>query len=1279
MYRRLHSILQQKHVWIALAVFGIAGNLTARAMPDFSKFLQISTDQGLPGETIRNIEQDANGLIWIAIEGVGLAKYNGHDYRLYQHDAVDPTSLSNNNVEELFIDSQDRLWVGTMLGVNRFNPDTETFQRFIASESSANGLSGNTVYAIEEDANGVLWFGTERGICYFNESQERFVSVGYTVDGGSERRKLPLVYGIHSDHRGILWVATSGGLFRIDPESGDCRRIDCRAKRSSGKKPTEFFAVCEDQRGGLWIGTDLGLIRYDFDTGEDAFFNLSEHGRDPEESDVSCMLLDRRGFLWVGTWNAGLRIIDPESGKMVGRYDDPRISKGLRSNFIRDLLEDENGLIWIGTKFGGIHLYDSRREMFRHVQGSPWFEDGLKDSAIFALAAQGNELWVGTLYSGAYRYDPATGETVHYAPKTEHTQGIVASRVEGIRVEDPQTVWLCTLGGLSLVNPQTNEIVNYPFGVCRSISPIGKGHYLVATSNGVYFFDRSSGTFGSHSPAGGESLRALAEIDTRTLFRDRSGSIWIATYLHGLWRYDPLSDHLEPVKLFPEHKTDTTHPELRTPRFFEEDETGKLWIGTRLEGLFQVEPETLKSRRFGVEDGLPTEAIFGIVSDADGTLWLSSNQGIIRFNPESSEVEVFDMAYGIQGMIFENHSATQTDNGLIFLGGANGFNQFEPDRVKRLRYEAPLVFSSIRVNGVERFRDGTQVPELVLEHHENVVSINFSLLDYSFPGSNRYRYRLHGIDNNWIESGSRNAVRYTSIPPGDYRFEVCGVNPNESDFSHGGKASFAFTVQNPFWKEAWFRYVVLLSLLAVLIAIHLSGIRRERAQKQRLEAQVAVRTRELQQANAQLLEQKDQLASQGREIEDQNRQLLVNKTDLEKTVRERTLELETAKERAEKSDRLKSAFIANMSHEIRTPLNAIMGFSHLIAEESEGNPDFEEYVQRIGENSEMLVHLLDDIIDFSIIESGNVKLVMTELDIVEFVESLSVDFEQYVSERAPAEVQFRFENRLPSGTVPVVMTDRIRLRQILSNFISNACKFTALGEVVLGVEMMDDVNLRFWVADSGRGIREQDQVAVFERFFKVVEGEETFVPGTGLGLSICKSLAEHLGVQLGLQSAPGKGSVFEIRIPIHGLGSTVGEDQNQSPEERVFANTPDWSDRVILVAEDTELNFMLICKILEPTGVTIIRARDGEEAVHLFKQCDPKPDLLLFDIKMPKLSGVEALTQIRKLSPDIPAVAQTAHAMHTEVNEILEQGFQQCITKPFHIERFLSVIAPLME
>ncbi|MEQ9825555.1 MAG: two-component regulator propeller domain-containing protein [Puniceicoccaceae bacterium] len=1279
MYGRLHSILLRRCVWIALAVFGFAGNLVSRPMPDFSKFLQITTDQGLPGETIRSIEQDSNGLIWIAIEGVGLAKYNGHDYRLYQHDAADPTSLSNNNVEELFIDSRNRLWVGTMLGVNCFNPETETFERFVATDSAANALSGNTVYAIEEDVNGVLWFGTERGIFYFNESQERFVSVGYEVEGQPERRTLPLVYGIYSDHRGILWVASSGGLFRIDPNTGDCQRIKCTAQRSGGKKPTEFFAVCEDLHGGLWIGTDLGLIRYDFNSGEDAFFNLSEHGREPKESDVSCMLLDRRGFLWVGTWNAGLRIIDPESGEMVGRYDDPRISKGMRSNFIRDLYEDKNGLIWIGTKFGGIHLYDSRREMFRHVQGSPWFEDGLKDSAVFALAAQGNELWVGTLYSGAYRYDPETGESVHYAPKTEHSHGIVASRVEGIQVEDPQNVWLSTLGGLTLINPQTNEITNYPFGVCRSISPIGDGQYLVATSNGVYFFDPSSGTFDSRSPAGRESLSLLAEIDTRTLFRDRSGSIWIATYLHGLWRYDPVRDQLEKITLFAEQGTKAKLPQVRTPRFFEQDEQGKLWIGTRLEGLFGVDPETLQARRYGVEDGLPTQSIYGIVTDTDGTLWLSSNRGIIRFNPESSEAEVFDMAYGIQGMIFENHSAAQTENGWIFFGGANGFNQFKPDQVRRLRYEAPLVFSSIRINGEDRFRNGTEVPELMLEHHENVVSINFSLLDYSFPGSNRYRYRLYGIDADWIESGSRNAVRYTSIPPGEYRFEVYGVNPNESDYSHGGKGSFAFTVLNPFWKKAWFRYVVLLTLLMVLIAIHLSGIRRERAQKQRLEAQVAERTGELQRVNAQLREQKEQLASQGREIEHQNRQLLLNKTDLEKTVRERTLELETAKERAEKSDRLKSAFIANMSHEIRTPLNAIMGFSHLIAEESEGNPEFEEYVQRIAENSEMLVHLLDDIIDFSIIESGNVKLVLTELDVVEFAESLSVDFEQYVRERASAEVQFRFDNRLPPDAIPVVMTDRIRLRQILSNYISNACKFTVRGEVVLGVEMTDLANLRFWVADSGRGIREEDQVAVFERFFKVVDGEGAFIPGTGLGLSICKSLAEHLGVELGLQSTPGKGSVFEVRMPIHGVGLTEGELHGKSVEESVLCNAPDWSDRLILVAEDIDLNYMLICKILEPTGVTVIRARDGEEAVRLFEQCDPKPDLLLFDIKMPKLTGVEALTQIRKLSPDIPAVAQTAHAMDTEVHEILGQGFQQCITKPFQIERFLSVIAPFME
>ncbi len=354
-----------------------------------------------------------------------------------------------------------------------------------------------------------------------------------------------------------------------------------------------------------------------------------------------------------------------------------------------------------------------------------------------------------------------------------------------------------------------------------------------------------------------------------------------------------------------------------------------------------------------------------------------------------------------------------------------------------------------------------------------------------------------------------------------------------------------------------------------------------------------------------------------------------------------------AKNKAEVSDRLKSAFLANMSHEIRTPLNAIVGFSNLIAE-TENPGERREYVGIVQENNELLLKLISDILDLSKIEAGTLEFNNAEFDVnqmcLEIIRSLSIK----VKDRP---VELRFGDHLPECRL---VSDKTRLTQVLTNFINNALKFTREGFVTLGYRCDDGMTLTFYVEDTGAGIPEREQKAVFERFVKL----NSFVQGTGLGLAISKSIVEQMGGRIGLSSEPGKGSCFWFTHP-------YGQTRYVRPE---FPDTevrqPGVSEGkmpVVLVAEDTDSNFLLMSLILKK-GYEVLRAHNGAEAVRMCREF--APDVVLMDMKMPVMDGLEATRQIREAGSSVPIIAVTAYAYDSDRAKALDVGCDDYIAKP---------------
>jgi len=373
--------------------------------------------------------------------------------------------------------------------------------------------------------------------------------------------------------------------------------------------------------------------------------------------------------------------------------------------------------------------------------------------------------------------------------------------------------------------------------------------------------------------------------------------------------------------------------------------------------------------------------------------------------------------------------------------------------------------------------------------------------------------------------------------------------------------------------------------------------------------------------------------------------------------KEDEIELRKAKDKAEESDRLKSAFLANMSHEIRTPLNAIVGFSYLLTT-AENEEERDEYINIISSNNELLLQLINDILDVAKIEAGTLEFIDSEIDI----NALLSDIEQSSRLKAPEGVQVSFVEKLPYC---IIMSDKNRLAQVITNFINNAIKFTKEGSIRFGYEHKDD-KLLFYVKDTGCGIEPEKKDLVFNRFVKL----NSFAQGTGLGLAICQMIIKKLGGEIGVESELGTGSTFWFTLPdtvIHGIN--IQSIKTTVHEEAVINNTNP-KKATLLIAEDNESNYILIRAILKEYD--LLHARNGNEAVRLYHE--HHPDLILMDLKMPDMDGYEATAEIRKEDSDIPIIAVTAFAFAEDEQRVRQSGFNGYAAKPIKPAELKKII-----
>ena len=1215
------------------------------------RFTSVSTNNVRLQTFTWSIVQDHYGFLWFGTVD-GLFRHDGYNLKTYRHDASNPNSLSENFIRSVYRDRSGMLWIATISGgLDKLDPAKDTVTHYRHDPGNPQSLSNNDVYCAYQESGGVLWVGTGDGLDRLDPATGSFIHYKHDArDAGSLSSNR--VTTIFEDRQGNLWVGTDAGLNKLRRDTGRFSRFfhDPANPRSLGHD--SVGSILEDQSGVLWVGSEFvgGLSALDVKSGE--FTRYSFHSDQPggqNVAGVTDIYEDRDGVLWLGTLDTGLLKINRERKQVMRYARQAGNPNGLHDNAVKTIFEDAEGVMWVGTQEGVSRFLKKQLPFvnYRHEPGNP---HSLHDNTIRSVQGDSKGfLWIGTKL-GLNRLDRRTGHVTSYLVDSRNGDSLLGNRVAAIREGPAGELWIGTYygGGLNRFDPATRRSVTYRYDpknpgslsndVVLCLLFDRQGVLWAGTDGGgLNRFDSTTGRFSAYrsDPNNPQSL----SDKIRTIFEDRAGILWLATFA-GLSRFDPKTEQFTVYRHDPENSRSLSHDSVNAIR---EDRQGLLWVGTR-NGLNQLDRSRGVFTAFTTKDGLPDDRIQAILEDGRGYLWLATHSGLSQFHPPTKTFRNYSEADGLPGKIlspYEAESSWQSQDGEMVFGSMNGVTAFYPDRLSPNPYVPPVVLTDFHLFN-KPVHPGTDSPlqkpiwttdSLTLTSTQSIFTLEFAGLSYAAPEKNRYRYRLEGLESEWneVDSGRRQAT-YTSLPAGRFVFRVQASN-NDDVWNEDG-VRLALTVLPPWWATWWFRSLMGLASVGLILGAYKLRIKGLQQREQQLDA----------------------------------------------LVQQRTTELRAANQRAEDATAMKSMFLANMSHEIRTPMNAVIGMVYL-ALKTPLSEKQRDYVNKIHQAGTSLLGVINDILDFSKIEAGRLDIEAVDFRLEDVIASVTSITAQKAQEKG---LEFLVD---VADSVPQhLVGDPLRLGQVIANLINNAIKFTEQGEVYLRAELHDQVGdratLRFSVKDTGIGLTPEQAARLFQPFSQADASTTRKHGGTGLGLTICRRLVELMGGEIWLESEPGVGSTFLCTVSV---GVSAGLARRRVAPEHPLADRH--ADRLrglrVLLAEDNEINQQIAVELLEGVGATVAVANDGVEAVRkvLSQPMPPTFDVVLMDLQMPEMDGYQATQKIRAdpRFARFPIIAMTAHATIEERQKCLDAGMNGHVSKPIDpaslfdtLERFVA-------
>lgn len=1056
--------------------------------------------------------QDRQGFLWFATVD-GLNRYDGYDFETFTRDPDDRGSLPNGFIRCLIEDDGGRLWLGTYGGgLVVMDPRTEVMEVTRHDPEDPKSLASDDVRALYEDGTGNLWAGTRHGLSRIDPvagPTHRFRH--------DPRRPESLAHddvrAIHQDRHGFLWIGTNGGgLSRLDlgksgPGSIEEDFVHYRHEPADPRSLVDdrVRAILEDRSGFLWVGTDAGLDRFDPRTA--SFGHYRHDPADPESVSshrIRALYEDAEGRVWIGTRVEGVNLWQPETGSFLRFTHDPADPHSVASGSIYSILQDTAGVLWLASRESGVSYLDESRGAFTTFRYDPSHPDSLPGGRVTAIhEGPKGSLWLGTFEGGFGRLEPSNGNFEPHPQVFENrAPGARGPAIESILEDDSGGVWLGTRGAGLIHRSSTFEpLEHYRHDPSRPESLVDdrilsllrdrEGRLWVGTSSGLDRLVPETASF-LHQSWDSEGSAAPRDNAVECLFEDRSGALWIGTQ-GGLIRLDPGQDGgFTHFRYDPDDSKSLGDDGVVAML---ETRSGAFWVGTLGAGANLLDRATGRFLRFSDNDSPMGNIVSGILEDDRGRVWFATSKGLVQLEPETWAWLSYDVRDGLLDSQLDSGVFHRSRSGSFFLGSGEGINVFRPESFDRNRFVPPVVLTSFEIYSREDSfgQPISRLDEIELGHRDNFFSFEFAALSFRRPDKSRYRFKLEGLEDRWIEAETRRHASYTNVSPGEYRFRVQGSN-NDQVWNREG-ASVRIVIRPPWWRSWWayggYGLLLLIGLFGIDHYQRAQLIRKEREQAQQREVEL------LKEKNDEILRTQAQLIH------------------------------------AEKMASL-GQLVAGVAHEINNPVNFISSglpslrrdvakLANRVPEERR-DPAFvklrervEQLIEVIGEGSRRTAEIVGHLRTFSRLDEAEVKAV----DLNHALDStLSL-----LRHRTGRGIRIIRDH----GDLPKVECYGSQINQVFMNLLVNAIQaIEGEGTITLTTAVLDDERVVISIHDTGCGIEEDVRRRIFDPFFTT----KPVGQGTGLGLSISHGIIEKHRGTLEVTSTPGEGSEFTLVLPI---------------------------------------------------------------------------------------------------------------------------------------------------
>jgi signal transduction histidine kinase/DNA-binding response OmpR family regulator/ligand-binding sensor domain-containing protein len=1150
--------------------------------------------------------------------------------------------------------------------------------------SVRNGLPQGYIGSMVQSRRGFMWFATRNGLCRYDGA--RF-SVFHYEPLNKHSLSYSSVVDIQLDKAGWIWVQTENNhVDRFNPVSEQAVRVSNTLLFRQITAGSPIAGISVDTANGSWIATRAGLLFHLTATGQ-ITHRQPMPGVGTSPTLIESILTDRNGTVWLGG-RAGLYHYVPAT-RQIRLFG---VANGLPNQPIRSIRQRSNGELIVGTA-GRLYIVNPRLATTRLLIDLP----GQGRLPLFARGSAGKE------YVDLNTFTDKTG----LSPLPVDARQIPPAPV-CMLVDRSNTLWIGT-GGNGIVKVSLNPLpftarpsrsfvvdwltqqVNVPASAIPPAiagqSPVGiRYHFdhegalwLGGPQLPLYRYQPDTQTFTTVTTKGvPDNWLIDGNLRLQALTTDAAKNVWALIDAAGrrLVQYDrarnrflawPLLPDTYPVCDVTDMSVDGDHVYLATQnnglvrvdrtaqriirwqenprspnalptRFLlsllqDPNQYDYLWIGTYGRGLCRLDKHTGQIRTFTTEHGLPDNVIYGIQADRAGRLWLSTNRGLCRFDTRSFDVRIYSSMDGLPSDEFTRHQDIALPDGRLIFGGIGGYTSFRPDQIQDDPYAPAVALTGLRINNreVSPFNANSpitaavdQLTSIQLPHQQNFLAFDFAALQYNQSGQNQFRYKLVGFDNDWVYSGNQSTATYTNLSPATYTFVVNASNT--SGVWSPDTRQIRLTILPAPW-ATWWAYTLYTLLLILLVTLFI----RVRIRRIQLHSQVVLR-------------------------EQESRQL-------------------------QQIDQWRSRFFANITHEFRTPLTLILPPLELTLAEI-NDPQQRSRLTMVHRNATQLLRLINELLDIARMEAGNLRLTLTQADLVDFIEQIVAVF---VDEAQRQSVRLRFASQL---THVSYRFDADKLEKIINNLLINALKFTsANGQIDVSLTQQsllvaDPINatdslmdhVRLTVSDTGKGIAPNDLSHIFERFYQSDATRDRPVGSSGIGLSYVSELVELMNGTIRVESQPGQGTTFTVDLPLEPARPMSTGDPQPIDAESPTDETDLRSDSEtqlgqvqILLVEDSDDIAGFIMSVLS-NDWSVRRARNGREGVEMTLRYGP--NLIISDVLMPEMDGYELCRQLKEnpATSYIPILLLTAKSAAESRLQGLSAGADDYLTKPFQVD-----------